>query len=482
MLERLIQREPQNAQHRNKLQFVKSQMGGVDTIPAKPKSVGRSRSAPPMPSLEIEEPAPSFETSTTTPSFDLDLDASPSRSSSILDRALRRQPRRRRAAAAAVAPRARRSRWRPPISSGERGRRSRLHHRAPHRSGGVREVRPRGEGGRASARRPRARAEEPHRARAAVPDPARRGRHRCRRAPPRTQYIDVLMEHGDDDAIASSSNEFLSRGHALDAASRPRADRRPRRSRPSSTSRRAASAASPKSRRARERARRRASSDLDDVRRSRRLGVPRIDERLDEPAVAELRRSRSLPKSRRPERSSSPTSRRSRDLELDERRAELADSRRAGSSASSARATRLRSAEPVAEEIGEIDFYIEQELFDEAREQASRRLPHALPGRRRRSNVAPRRRIDAAAAAGRAAATAAVADVAGDALARRDRERAALRDPRRRRRFRALRRLRRRRPPRRAAAAAAAPRRRRRRTSSPTKTTSSISPRSSSRS
>ncbi|HEV8435035.1 MAG TPA: tetratricopeptide repeat protein, partial [Thermoanaerobaculia bacterium] len=31
VLERLIQREPQNAQHRNKLQFVKSQMGGVDT-------------------------------------------------------------------------------------------------------------------------------------------------------------------------------------------------------------------------------------------------------------------------------------------------------------------------------------------------------------------------------------------------------------------------------------------------------------------
>jgi tetratricopeptide (TPR) repeat protein len=71
VLERLIQREPQNAQHRNKLQFVKSQMGGVDTIPAKQKSVEQ----PLPPSLEIEEPSPSFEEA--EESFDLDLDSSP---------------------------------------------------------------------------------------------------------------------------------------------------------------------------------------------------------------------------------------------------------------------------------------------------------------------------------------------------------------------------------------------------------------------
>jgi tetratricopeptide (TPR) repeat protein len=75
VLERLIQREPQNAQHRNKLQFVKSQMGGVDTIPAKQKSV--EQPLPPMPSLEVEEPAPSFNFDEPSPSFDLDLDASP---------------------------------------------------------------------------------------------------------------------------------------------------------------------------------------------------------------------------------------------------------------------------------------------------------------------------------------------------------------------------------------------------------------------
>jgi pilus assembly protein FimV len=77
VLERLIQREPQNAQHRNKLQFVKSQMGGVDTIPTK-KSVEQPLPPPSMmPSLEVEEPAPSFNFEEPSPSFDLDLDASP---------------------------------------------------------------------------------------------------------------------------------------------------------------------------------------------------------------------------------------------------------------------------------------------------------------------------------------------------------------------------------------------------------------------
>lgn len=82
VLERLIQREPQNAQHRTKLQFVRSQMGGVDTLPP------RTPTPPPMPAIklppmEIDEPAPTFD----SPSFDigglsepdlsLDLDASP---------------------------------------------------------------------------------------------------------------------------------------------------------------------------------------------------------------------------------------------------------------------------------------------------------------------------------------------------------------------------------------------------------------------
>ncbi|HEX7706638.1 MAG TPA: tetratricopeptide repeat protein, partial [Thermoanaerobaculia bacterium] len=50
VLERLVEREPQNAQHRTKLQFVRSQAGGVDTLPV--------RTTPPM---EVEEPPPSFD-------------------------------------------------------------------------------------------------------------------------------------------------------------------------------------------------------------------------------------------------------------------------------------------------------------------------------------------------------------------------------------------------------------------------------------
>jgi tetratricopeptide (TPR) repeat protein len=64
VLERLIQREPQNAQHRNKLQFVKSQMGGVDTVPARPKTAHDIPVPPPVappPVMEIEEPMPVIE-------------------------------------------------------------------------------------------------------------------------------------------------------------------------------------------------------------------------------------------------------------------------------------------------------------------------------------------------------------------------------------------------------------------------------------
>jgi tetratricopeptide (TPR) repeat protein len=75
-LEKLIQREPQNSQHRNKLQFVRSQMGGVDTMPLRPAPAPAP--APPpkfdFPPMEIEEPPPSFEID--EPALSLDLDAS----------------------------------------------------------------------------------------------------------------------------------------------------------------------------------------------------------------------------------------------------------------------------------------------------------------------------------------------------------------------------------------------------------------------
>lgn len=67
VLDKLIQREPQNSQHRTKLQFVRSQMDGLDTLPARPRT-----SVP----LEIDEPVPSFDTSSDD-GLSLDLDDSP---------------------------------------------------------------------------------------------------------------------------------------------------------------------------------------------------------------------------------------------------------------------------------------------------------------------------------------------------------------------------------------------------------------------
>jgi tetratricopeptide (TPR) repeat protein len=76
VLDKLIQREPQNAQHRNKLQFVRSQMGGVDTMPARPKTAHDVPLPPPVPpSMEIDEPPPSFDLDE-GPALSLDLDAS----------------------------------------------------------------------------------------------------------------------------------------------------------------------------------------------------------------------------------------------------------------------------------------------------------------------------------------------------------------------------------------------------------------------
>src|SRR3954447_19756607 len=73
VLEKLIQREPQNAQHRTKLQFVRTQIGGVDTMPARPP-----RAEPPAAplSMEVEEPVPSFDSFDEEPALSFDLDAS----------------------------------------------------------------------------------------------------------------------------------------------------------------------------------------------------------------------------------------------------------------------------------------------------------------------------------------------------------------------------------------------------------------------
>jgi tetratricopeptide (TPR) repeat protein len=73
VLEKLIQREPQNAQHRTKLKFVRTQIGGVDTMPARPTQA--EVPAAPL-SMEIDEPVPSFDSFDEGPALSFDLDAS----------------------------------------------------------------------------------------------------------------------------------------------------------------------------------------------------------------------------------------------------------------------------------------------------------------------------------------------------------------------------------------------------------------------
>ena len=72
VLEKLIQREPQNAQHRTKLQFVKSQTGGVDTVP-QPRP--QAAPPPPPPVMEVEEAPPALEFDD-TPGVSIDMDSS----------------------------------------------------------------------------------------------------------------------------------------------------------------------------------------------------------------------------------------------------------------------------------------------------------------------------------------------------------------------------------------------------------------------
>ncbi len=77
VLESLIQREPQNAQHRNKLAFVKSQMGGGDSAPARPRQADVPAHIPvaEVPSVEkFDDGAMSIDLDSSGP-IDLDLSA-----------------------------------------------------------------------------------------------------------------------------------------------------------------------------------------------------------------------------------------------------------------------------------------------------------------------------------------------------------------------------------------------------------------------
>ncbi|HXG57502.1 MAG TPA: tetratricopeptide repeat protein, partial [Thermoanaerobaculia bacterium] len=82
-LERLIEREPQNAQHRTKLQFVMQQMGVKAPISTRPQTPPQP-AAPPPPrpdislAMELEEPVPTFDIEEPTePAIAIDFDPSP---------------------------------------------------------------------------------------------------------------------------------------------------------------------------------------------------------------------------------------------------------------------------------------------------------------------------------------------------------------------------------------------------------------------
>ncbi|HEY3054549.1 MAG TPA: tetratricopeptide repeat protein [Thermoanaerobaculia bacterium] len=76
VLQKLIDREPQNAQHRTKLQFVRSQMGGAAPAAAPPI---RRKTAPgvPIPPMEVEEPVPTFEMPEEAPAMEISMDSAP---------------------------------------------------------------------------------------------------------------------------------------------------------------------------------------------------------------------------------------------------------------------------------------------------------------------------------------------------------------------------------------------------------------------
>ena len=86
-LEKLIDREPQNAQHRNKLTFVKTQMGGAAA--PQPISPRAAEPAAPPPIMEIEEPLPTIDVAEEVPEIGggIDFDSTPIELDMSLDNA-----------------------------------------------------------------------------------------------------------------------------------------------------------------------------------------------------------------------------------------------------------------------------------------------------------------------------------------------------------------------------------------------------------
>ena len=221
VLEKLIQREPQNAQHRNKLQFVRSQMGGLDTVPAR-----GGRTAPPVESAadgDRRAGACLRRFRGAGDDFSLEIDSSPALDLGSPKVDVGRAPCVLRAHARTSSADASRS------GGGDRGRRSRrgrrrprLHHRAPHRSGGLFQVRPGRESRRASACRPRAGTGEPDRATSGFSAScSKRATSMRARAAAQAYVSDPRGQGATARPSTAVKNEFASRGERFESAPTP---------------------------------------------------------------------------------------------------------------------------------------------------------------------------------------------------------------------------------------------------------------------
>jgi tetratricopeptide (TPR) repeat protein len=328
VLERLIRREPQNAQHRNKLQFVKSQMGGVDTIPAKQKSVEQALPSS-LPSLEVEEPAPSFNFDEPSPSFDLDLDSSPALE---LDFSSIPEP------APAPPPPAAPTRLAPAVEIAAADLSGNENDDLDFITEHLTEAEVFAKYGLAEKAAEHLRA-------VLERSPTNLTAHErlykilldegdvdaARDAA--LAYVDLLMQNGDDDAIAAANNDFLSRGHALAPA---------------------AAQAAPEIETAEEEL----SFDLDATPSEFAI------DNVSTSSVADF-----APAFEEPE----PT------IEFADLSAEVEEEEAASTEEPFFGNEASTSFAPSSEEIGEVDFYIGQELYDEARERVEA-LAARFPG------------------------------------------------------------------------------------------------------
>ncbi|HUP48702.1 MAG TPA: tetratricopeptide repeat protein [Thermoanaerobaculia bacterium] len=358
VLDRLIQREPQNAQHRNKLQFVRSHLGGAEAAapPIRPKTVDL-----PVP-MEVQEPEPTFDESPEISLGDsgpaIDLDFSPEAPA---------------APTPAIIPAVELAAMESDVEGGEDidfitehlteaevFAKYGLAEKAIEHLRAVIERSPKH--GPAYDRLFRIQLDEGN------VDEARATA---------TEYIGILEEKGDSAGVDAVRNEFISSGHALTAPTRKLA--------PAPSEKKA-----PEPPAAVE-----SSVDLD-------AGLPplEIEMELEEPAAEEAPPAEIEEIETAPEPAAEEAPAEVDEIEIaaeSEQETKLDETPAAAEEPFyGVEALGTTAAEPSAEELAEVDFYLEQELFDEARSRLDN-LATAYPDH---SDLeALRERIEAAAAA-----------------------------------------------------------------------------------